>query len=143
MRYRAWREYRDGHPSLVLLFGGDEYPSLTRAIEQAIPAPVRATTRPAALVRTRLDSSWCMARPGETYVVYLLGGDAVDLDLSGDAKVYTVSWLDAEAGTLRRQDRHRPCRTRGHAPAARAGPAVGGVAAAVWFVAPFDRRGRD
>ena len=102
MRYRAWREYRDSYPRLVVLFEHDAYPELTRAVESSIPAPVRAATRPAPLVRTGLDSSWCMARRGETYVVYTLGGAAVALDLSADPGTYSVSWVDAGTGALDR-----------------------------------------
>jgi len=102
MKYRAWREYRDSYPRLVVLFEHNAYPELTRAVESLIPALVRAATRPAPLVRTGLDSSWCMARRGGTYVVYTLAGGAVALDLSADPGTYSVSWVDAETGSLGR-----------------------------------------
>ncbi len=50
MKYRAWREYRDAHPTLVLLWNDDAYPLLTSAVERLVPAGARAATRPADLV---------------------------------------------------------------------------------------------
>ncbi|HEX6183452.1 MAG TPA: DUF6298 domain-containing protein [Pyrinomonadaceae bacterium] len=102
MRYRAWREYRDRYPELVLLRESDEYPELSRAVERSIPREVRASTRPAPLVLTHRDTSWVSADPGRAYVVYTTAGEAVELDLSGDANVYEVAWLDSATGRLRK-----------------------------------------
>jgi len=104
MRYRAWREYRDRYPDLVVLRDGDEYPDLTKAIEESIPRAVRSQTRPAPLVRDHADTSWCMADPGKTYVVYSMAGDAVQLDLSEDRGAYSVAWRDSASGALVRTD---------------------------------------
>jgi hypothetical protein len=98
MKYRAWREYRDARPDLVLLWNDDEYPLVTTAVERGIPSKVRAATRPAELVRTQLDSAWCMARPGETYIVYSMVGGAVQLDLSKVGGSYSVTWIDPSGG---------------------------------------------
>lgn len=98
MNYRAWREYRDAHPDLVLLWNGDEYPLLTAAVERAIPAATRAATRPADLLRSNQDTSWCMARPGEMYIVYSMVGRAVQLDLSEATGSYSVTWIDQSGG---------------------------------------------
>lgn len=104
MRYRGWREYRDRHPALVLLTEQDEFPELTQAIERAIPAAVRAATRPAPLVTVPRESSWCMARPGETYVVYAIAGAPVTLDLTTDATSFSVTWI-GEGTQARDSDR--------------------------------------
>jgi hypothetical protein len=98
MKYRAWREYRDARPNLVLLWHGDEYPAVTAAVERVIPSDVRAATRPAALVRSNQDTAWCMARPGRTYLVYTMAGRAVQLDLSKAGGSYSVTWLDESGG---------------------------------------------
>jgi hypothetical protein len=100
MKYRAWREYRDGHPRLVLLWDGDEYPDLSRAIERAVPREAREGMRPADLVRTHRDTAWCMARETDAYLVYSMNGDAVELDLSGARGRFSVAWLDSGASTL-------------------------------------------
>ncbi len=100
MKYRAWREYRDRYPDLVVLTSGDEYPAVTRMVERHIPPDVRAGMQPAALVRTHAGTSWCMARPGDAYVVYDMAGAAVDLDLTRDPATYRLSWLDAARGTV-------------------------------------------
>jgi hypothetical protein len=98
MKYRAWREYRDAHPDLVLLWDGDEYPLLTAAVERAIPAATRAATRPADLLRSNQDTSWCLAHSGETYIVYSMVGRAVQLDLSAAGGSYSVTWIDQSGG---------------------------------------------
>ena len=124
MKYRAWREYRDRYPELVILRESDEYPELSRAIERVIPRSVRAGTRPAPLVRTHPETSWAMADPGRAYVVYTMAGRPVELDLSGDANVYAVSWLDASS----RGPRRSAARARGGRPVTlvppRRGPAA-------------------
>ncbi|MFB3854847.1 MAG: DUF6298 domain-containing protein [Vicinamibacterales bacterium] len=102
MQYRAWREYRDRFPDLVILTAADHYPTVTRSVEANIPEDVRSRTVPADLVRTNRDTAWSMARPGETYIVYSMSGKAVEIDLAGDPGVYSVLWLDPERGTIRR-----------------------------------------
>jgi hypothetical protein len=104
MKYRAWRAYRDRFPALVLLWNGDEYPDVTRAVEAAIPVAVRAGMRPADVVRTHLDTSWCMARPGDAYMVYAMSGDSINIDLARDPVSFTVSWLDISTGALQKVD---------------------------------------
>ncbi|HEX2861728.1 MAG TPA: DUF6298 domain-containing protein, partial [Lacunisphaera sp.] len=44
MRYRAWREYRDAHPALVIVRKTDEFPAFTAALDRHIPAAARAQT---------------------------------------------------------------------------------------------------
>ncbi|HEY3384641.1 MAG TPA: DUF6298 domain-containing protein [Vicinamibacterales bacterium] len=100
MRYRTWREYRDRHPDLVILFDGDEYPALTKVIEGTIPASARAAAAPTELVRSPRETSWCLAQPGASYVVYSMNGEATALDLTADAAPYSVSWLDSDTGRL-------------------------------------------
>ena len=98
MKYRAWREYRDRYPLLVTLWNGDEYPGLTAAVEQHIPAAVRAATRPANVVRSNRDTAWAMARAGETILVYVTAGQPVEVHLANEAGPFAVVWV-AEAGT--------------------------------------------
>lgn len=93
MRYRAWREYRDRYPRLVTLWNGDEYPALTRAVEQGIPVSARAGAQPTELVRAPRDTSWAVAKPGETLLVYSTAGLPVELDLSQDVATYSVRWI--------------------------------------------------
>jgi hypothetical protein len=102
MKYRAWREYRDSYPGLVLLSEADEYPELSRAVERASPAAVRAAARPSQLVLTHEDTAWALADPGRDYLVYSTAGGAVELDLSRDGHAYTVSWLDSSTGRLQK-----------------------------------------
>jgi hypothetical protein len=102
MKYRAWREYRDRYPGLVLLGEADEYPELSRAVERAIPAAVRAAARPSQLVLTHGETAWALADPGRDYLVYSTAGSAVELDLSRDGHAYTVSWLDSSTGRLQK-----------------------------------------
>ena len=107
MRYRAWREYRDRYPELVILSEADEYPELSRAVERVIPREVRAAGRPSALVLKHADASWALAEPGRAYLVYTTAGSAVELDLSRDGHGYAVSWLDSATGRLSKAGRVR------------------------------------
>ena len=102
MRYRAWREYRDRYPDLVILRENDEYPALSQALEKFIPQTVRARMRPAPLVRNHPETSWAMADPGQTYIVYSMAGNTVELDLSQDQNVYSITWLDSSTRKARR-----------------------------------------
>lgn len=101
MRYRAWREYRDSFPGLVIVLKTDEFPALTAAIERNIPATMRGRTRPATLVHNRPASAWCQAAPGQAYLVYSMAGENVDLDLTSDTGSFTLAWLDSAGGELR------------------------------------------
>jgi hypothetical protein len=98
MKYRAWREYRDRHPDLVVLTEADEYPELTRAVEARVPAAARAGLAPSDLVRSPRETSWCVARRGEAYLVYATGGAAVVLDLARERGTFDVSWIDSATG---------------------------------------------
>lgn len=100
MRYRAWREYRDSFPGLVIVRQADEFPALTAALERSIPAAARARTRPAPLVRNLPASAWCQAAPGQAYLVYSMAGEPVDLDLAADTGSFALAWLDSASGYL-------------------------------------------
>ncbi len=132
MKYRAWREYRDARPNLVLLWNDDEYPRVTSAVERQVPANVRAATRPADLVRSNQDTAWCMARPGQTYLVYTMAGRVVSLDLSKAGGSYSVTWIDESGGPARDIPPDRFCRSNRDARATRrvGRQAVGRVAIA-------------
>lgn len=98
MRYRALREYRDAFPDLVILRRGeDPFPELSAVVEKLIPRERRAKTRPAPLVRNLAASAWCVAAPGEAYLVYSMTGEPVQLDLSGERGDFQLAWLDDES----------------------------------------------
>lgn len=99
MKYRAWREYRDRHPELVVLTPADVYPDLTRAIESTIPAAARRGLAPTSLVRAPRESAWCVARTGDALLVYSVNGAAVDLDLTQEAVAYDVQWVLTSAAS--------------------------------------------
>ena len=100
-RFRAFREYRDAFPNLVLIRKNDDFPALTAAIEKNIPSAARALTRSAALVRGAPATSWCMAAPGKAYLVYTMAGEAVELDLTHDTGNFALAWIDSASGELR------------------------------------------
>ncbi len=100
-RYRAFREYRDAFPQLVLIRKNDDFPAVSAAVEKNIPAAARAETRAAPLVRTHAGSSWAMAARGKAYLVYAMTGEPVDVDLAGDPSRFTLSWIDSATGEMR------------------------------------------
>jgi hypothetical protein len=100
MRYRAWREYRDQHPGLVLLRHDDEYPALTKAIERNVPGEVRAAMRPALIVRDQPATGWAVGTPGGSYLVYLISGEAAKIDLTGEHGTFLLRWVDSDTGAL-------------------------------------------
>ncbi len=46
----------------------------------------------------RANGRWCLAKPGEVYVVLLPQGGACDLDLTGATGTFTVRWFDPRSG---------------------------------------------
>jgi hypothetical protein len=42
-----------------------------------------------------------MAAPGETYLVYTMAGEPVELDLSRESGSFAVAWLDSASGEMR------------------------------------------
>mgnify|MGYP003926759429 FL=1 len=44
------------------------------------------------------NSRYCLAKPGEVYVIYLPEGGACELDLSGEKGVFRVEWYDPRNG---------------------------------------------
>jgi hypothetical protein len=44
------------------------------------------------------NSRYCLARPGQLYLVYLPDGGSADLDLSGVSGEFSVSWFDPRSG---------------------------------------------
>jgi hypothetical protein len=44
------------------------------------------------------NSKYCLAKPGELYLVYLPGGGTTELDLTGDKGQYRVQWFDPRNG---------------------------------------------
>lgn len=99
MKYRAWREYRDRYPDLVILRTDDAYPDLTRGVEQVVPRGVRQALRPTGAVLSPRETAWAVASPGAAYLVYATTSQVVELDLTGDAASYDVTWIDGMTGT--------------------------------------------
>lgn len=98
LRYRAYREYKDAFPNLVLLRKSDDFPAISAAVEKAFPVADRAKLRAASVVRTHPESAWAEAAPGSAYMVYDLNGLPVDLDLGTDNATFSVTWLDTASG---------------------------------------------
>ena len=44
------------------------------------------------------NSKFCIAKPGEVYLVYLPNGGTTDLDLSVAKGAFTVKWFNPRAG---------------------------------------------
>jgi hypothetical protein len=44
------------------------------------------------------NSKYCLAKPGELYLVYLPKGGMTDLDLSGASGKFAVKWFNPRAG---------------------------------------------
>jgi hypothetical protein len=44
------------------------------------------------------NSRWCLAKPGEVYLVYLPAGGTATLDLRGATGSFTVAWFDPRNG---------------------------------------------
>jgi len=57
-------------------------------------------TSPAPGLVNNPEQNWCLADPGHTYLVYLLLGGPLDLDLSEVSGSFTVYWLDPVSGEL-------------------------------------------
>ncbi len=95
MKYRAWREYRDRHPDLVVLRADDAYPDLTRGVERVVAAADRAAMRPADLVRSPRETAWAVGSPGAGVLVYAIAGGPVELDLTTETADFEVVWIDS------------------------------------------------
>jgi hypothetical protein len=101
MRYRAWREYRDRFPDMVLLTRDDLYPGLTHALETAIPAAARQGLAPVDAVLTHRDTAWAVRNPTSGAVlVYSLAGAAPELGPVVLGGSYDVVWV-SERGEKR------------------------------------------
>lgn len=96
MKYRAWREYADRAPDIVLLFPQDLFPDLTRAVEAAVPAGVRKGSVMTNEAGSATPSSWAMATPSGGRLVYSLNGEAVVL-AAPSASGWRVTWIGDEA----------------------------------------------
>jgi len=47
-----------------------------------------------------VTTGWCLADPGNEYVIYLKDGGATTLDLRGESGDFTVKWYDPRNGGL-------------------------------------------
>jgi len=59
------------------------------------------------------DVRYCLAKPGELYLVYLLEGGAAELDLSGQEGSFKVAWFDPRGGGPLREGSVREVRGGG------------------------------
>ena len=94
MQYRAWREYRDRHPELVLLTEHDHFPQLTAVVEEALPDEIRAGLEPTAAVTVGGESAWASrkAATGE-WLVYSIAGEVPQLDPALIEGRFGVRWI--------------------------------------------------
>jgi hypothetical protein len=62
--------------------------------------PFWAMTNANALIGNRANDSskYCLARPGDLYLVYLLHGGGAALDLTGAAGTFTIGWFNPRVG---------------------------------------------
>ena len=60
--------------------------------------------RPADIVPNAAGPTWCLADPGQTYLVYALEGGAFSLDLAGVEGTFAAAWFDPRTGALRETD---------------------------------------
>lgn len=79
MRYRAYREYRDRRADLVVLNEDDAWPGLSRAVEAAVRAEVRASLRPDAGLMTPTGAAWASSAPDGTILIYSMDGAGTEL----------------------------------------------------------------
>jgi hypothetical protein len=100
MKYRAYREYRDRYPELVIIDEENLFPAVSAAVDTHIPHAVRSSTSPASLVPTSRETCWCMADPEKNYIVYTMQGKPVELDLASDGNTYRLMWVDSGDGSI-------------------------------------------
>jgi hypothetical protein len=50
------------------------------------------------------SSTYCLAHPGQEYLVYLPEGQEVEIDLTGVPGAYDVEWFDPNSGAFQRSD---------------------------------------
>jgi hypothetical protein len=98
MRYRAFREYRDRRPDMVLIGVKDEFPDLTAAVERDIPAASRASMRASSVVASPVATAWGSATTSGTILVYSAAGEPVALNRPANG--YRVRWASGDAGGL-------------------------------------------
>ncbi|MDC7684141.1 DUF6298 domain-containing protein [Asticcacaulis sp. BYS171W] len=99
MQYRAWREYRDRYPHIVVLTTQDRYPDLTSAIETALPDTKRAGLVPVDAVVEGRETAWMSKHPSGAWLVYSPEGTTVRLDPAQVAGAFRVTWI-SPAGTV-------------------------------------------
>ena len=99
MRYRLYREYRDRRSGLVVVGAEDVWPGLSRAVEQAVPAAVRAAMRSGAGPVVETAKAWSLGTAGGASLIYSLDGGAVTLarPLAGPA---TAVWIGEDGAPL-------------------------------------------
>jgi hypothetical protein len=98
MRYRAFREYRDRRPDMVLIGVKDDFPALTAAVERDLPAASRASVRPKPIVASPGATAWGAAAADGKVLIYSALGEPVVLNLP--AKGYRVHWVSGEAASV-------------------------------------------
>jgi hypothetical protein len=71
----------------------------TNALPKSNVSLAEMTSHDALVGNAKSDNSrYCLARPGELYLVYLPEGGSAELDLSGARGDYSVAWFNPRAG---------------------------------------------
>ena len=69
-------------------------------------------TRPLDIVVNKPEQNWCLGKKGLLYLVYLLKGGSVKLNLTSDAGTYRAKWFDPATGRLA-EDKDSPRKAGG------------------------------
>jgi hypothetical protein len=60
--------------------------------------------RPCPALVNEPQRNWCLADPGQVYLVYARGGGSVELDLRDASGTFAASWIEPSSGIRRRAD---------------------------------------
>lgn len=111
--YRAVREYRDRYPGKAVMYSAGRYDVFGWAVFMAggslaaIPAvPDPAFLKEASGMRPadvpgHPGGSYLLSNPGKAYILYVRGGQTVQLDLSGARGKFVVRRIDPANGKLK------------------------------------------
>ena len=92
MRYRAYREYRDRRPDLVVLDADDAFPRLSRAVEAATTAEARSSLRPDEEVMAPTGAAWASSTATGAVLIYSIDGRVLELTRPL-VKGRTLKWI--------------------------------------------------
>jgi len=95
MRYRGWCENRFPHPALVLLDASDDFPQLTLAVEQVVPATVRQGLRRSELAAAPAADGWALQADRGDVLAFVGGSKGLRLEGAAGAGLTQVRWVGA------------------------------------------------